>query len=459
VRAEESAYIVASAVAETISYQGVLLSAGGAPLTGTYSMRFALYDAAAAGSLIHETGLMNVSVSSGLFHVGLAVPQSAFDGRALWLQITVQGEILSPRQEIRPAPYAMSLRPGARVVNAATGTAVRIESQDVALYGTGHNYGVRGVSTSPTQGRGYGGYFESSTGIGVHGESTAQITLQNAYAPGVSGYSQNGVGIFGQAATAFGLYGTSAGNGVGGVGRAYGVYGVSSSPTQGSGYGGYFASSTGIGVHGRSTAQLTLQNQFAPGVSGYSQRGAAIYGQSGEAGSVAGYFAGNVIVTGNLHVSGNISGMSATETSWTIARNGDDEPLTMGDLVVAAGVTAPLSGAVPVPLVRRADLAASTAVIGVVGAAHDPDEADQARLQADFIAPGDPLRLVTVGEIALLKVDAGYGAIHPGDLLVSSPTPGHAMRSEDPGVGTVIGKALDALPDGTGTIAVIITLQ
>ena len=42
------------------------------------------------------------------------------------------------------------------------------------------------------------------------------------------------------------------------------------------------------------------------------------------------------------------------------------------------------------------------------------------------------------------KVDARYGAIEVGDLLTTSPTPGHAMKVDDPlkAFGTVIGKAL-----------------
>ncbi|AUX40474.1 uncharacterized protein SOCE26_018750 [Sorangium cellulosum] len=42
------------------------------------------------------------------------------------------------------------------------------------------------------------------------------------------------------------------------------------------------------------------------------------------------------------------------------------------------------------------------------------------------------------------KVDAGYRPIEVGDLLTTSPTPGHAMKADDPreAFGAVIGKAL-----------------
>jgi hypothetical protein len=55
-----------------------------------------------------------------------------------------------------------------------------------------------------------------------------------------------------------------------------------------------------------------------------------------------------------------------------------------------------------------------------------------------------------------VKVDAGYGAIRPGDLLISSPTPGHAMRAVDAAPGAVIGKALAGLASGVGSIQMLI---
>jgi hypothetical protein len=66
-----------------------------------------------------------------------------------------------------------------------------------------------------------------------------------------------------------------------------------------------------------------------------------------------------------------------------------------------------------------------------------------------------------------VKVDAGYGPIKAGDLLVTSPTAGYAMRSQPVRVanqalhrpGTLLGKALEALPRGKGEILVLLTLQ
>ena len=59
------------------------------------------------------------------------------------------------------------------------------------------------------------------------------------------------------------------------------------------------------------------------------------------------------------------------------------------------------------------------------------------------------------------KVDAGHGAIEIGDLLTTSPTPGHAMKADDPlkAFGTVIGKAIRPLAEGQGLIPILIALQ
>ncbi len=59
------------------------------------------------------------------------------------------------------------------------------------------------------------------------------------------------------------------------------------------------------------------------------------------------------------------------------------------------------------------------------------------------------------------KVDAQFGPIEVGDLLTTSPTPGHAMKTDDPfkAFGAVIGKALRPLTDGQGLIPILIALQ
>ena len=66
---------------------------------------------------------------------------------------------------------------------------------------------------------------------------------------------------------------------------------------------------------------------------------------------------------------------------------------------------------------------------------------------------------VAFSGVALCKVDADLGAIRAGDLLVTSSTPGHAMRSDNPRPGTILGKALEPLESGTGLISVLVILR
>lgn len=65
-----------------------------------------------------------------------------------------------------------------------------------------------------------------------------------------------------------------------------------------------------------------------------------------------------------------------------------------------------------------------------------------------------------VGKVAC-KVDAQYAPIEMGDLLTTSPTPGHAMKAEDPSraSGSIIGKALRSFEAGKGLIPILIALQ
>jgi hypothetical protein len=98
--------------ATTINYQGRLADSGGTPLDGTYGMSFSLWDAATGGSLVW--GPENhpaVPVSEGLFSVGLGsqtsggIPTTTWNGDR-YLEITVGGETLSPRELIRSVPIA-----------------------------------------------------------------------------------------------------------------------------------------------------------------------------------------------------------------------------------------------------------------------------------------------------------------------------------------------------------------
>jgi hypothetical protein len=67
--------------------------------------------------------------------------------------------------------------------------------------------------------------------------------------------------------------------------------------------------------------------------------------------------------------------------------------------------------------------------------------------------------LALVGKVPV-KATAEGGAIRPGDLLVASSTPGHAMKAaSSPAVGSVVGKALEPLDSGSGSIKMLVMLR
>lgn len=75
-------------------------------------------------------------------------------------------------------------------------------------------------------------------------------------------------------------------------------------------------------------------------------------------------------------------------------------------------------------------------------------------------------QIATTGRVRV-RVDATRAPIRIGDLLVTSDTPGSAMRSEPMDIGgrkfhqpgTIIGKALEPLDEGTAQILVLLSLQ
>ncbi len=74
---------------------------------------------------------------------------------------------------------------------------------------------------------------------------------------------------------------------------------------------------------------------------------------------------------------------------------------------------------------------------------------------------GKPRKPIALMGKVYCKVDAAFGNIEIGDLLTTSPTPGHAMKVGDTAqaFGSVIGKALRPFSGGQGLVPVLIALQ
>src|SRR5689334_3848505 len=108
-----AANISGASAGTAMTYQGRLAS-GGIPVNGVYDLAFSLYDAATNGSQIGVSVTnSSVLVSNGLFVATLDFGSNAFTGEGRWLEIAVRSgvnsfTILSPRQALSAAPYAIS---------------------------------------------------------------------------------------------------------------------------------------------------------------------------------------------------------------------------------------------------------------------------------------------------------------------------------------------------------------
>lgn len=94
----------------SISYQGILTDTSGQRLTGQHDLIFQLYDDAAPGAPDTQIGpsiyITGAQITNGLFTAPLDFGAGAFDGTNRWLQISVDNEPMTPRQQVLSAPQA-----------------------------------------------------------------------------------------------------------------------------------------------------------------------------------------------------------------------------------------------------------------------------------------------------------------------------------------------------------------
>jgi len=102
------------------------------------------------------------------------------------------------------------------------------------------------------------------------------------------------------------------------------------------------------------------------------------------------------------------------------------------------------------------------AVAGVLSGANGlkPGMVLSAEGQPHTAAGNDTMPLAMTGRVWVM-CDASHGAIHRGDSLTTSMTPGHAMVATDDARASraVIGKAMTELVEGRGMVLVLVNLQ
>jgi len=171
--------------------------------------------------------------------------------------------------------------------------------------------------------------------------------------------------------------------------------------------------------------------------------GAAIFAKKTGGIGFAGFFDGDVHVTRNITCEGDIavSGGDCAE-EFEVAR--------VEDAVPGAVMVADETG-----IIRACSSEYDPRVVGVVSGAGGYQPGVILHKQN-----GESRRPIAfIGKVECL-VDASFGRISVGDLLTTSPTPGHAMRVDRTKSfrGAIVGKALSDLQDGRGLVRILAML-
>jgi hypothetical protein len=437
------------------TYQGYLEDGGGAA-NGSYDFEFSLYDAGAAGTQIGSTLSVNgVIVSNGLFTVKLDFGQSAFAGGARWLEIGVRASgggtftVLNPRQELTPAPSALSL-PNVYVDEAnnfvGVGRDFRISGNEVfgvRYNGPADEYGGMYVETSDAQGWPFYGYatngsfrawtyyngtsgdwFLYDAGVRLHVREEGGLRIT----PSITTTDSNSLVISGTTT---------------------------------------IHSTDGIRIY--DTADDGLQVGSDPDYPNYGlyipSPGVSTYGLWPNTANASGQWA--------LYTADNIEAGNVLLNGLTIlARVGGDTALSPGDVVTAVGMGEAVPGAQdPLAVVSLAG-SPGGGIVGVVKsrmvyevAPGKEAEGEMSMHSADGPAqPGDYVSLVVLG-VTQVKIDASAN-IQPGDRLTAALS-GYARLLESRTLdgmvvsegASVLGIALAAPVEGQTTIPVFVTLR
>jgi hypothetical protein len=103
----------------TMEYQGQLTDPNGAPLNGTHDLLIGIWDSESGGTKRWSELHAATPVTNGAFEVVLGAVNTSlvpnFHGESYWIEITVDGEVMSPRQKVRAAPYAFHARVASQV--------------------------------------------------------------------------------------------------------------------------------------------------------------------------------------------------------------------------------------------------------------------------------------------------------------------------------------------------------
>ncbi|USN98698.1 MAG: hypothetical protein H6810_11110 [Phycisphaeraceae bacterium] len=438
----------------TFTYQGRLTDNGG-PANGSYSATFKLYSAASGGSLL-GTDTATVQATDGIFSVELDFGTS-WNNTDRWLEITVNGSTLSPRQPVTRSPYAITTRgidvnSDGQVGIGGTATTtnmltIRDHDPDVLLLSQGNNFGptltFRNTSTS----------FSGT----VHGD----IIFDDGAQLAAIGYVKPGIGPEGlqfSGAADVNMKITDAGSvGIGTLDpeeRLEVVGGIrSSGPVAGVTVRNPNNNDASMGI-----GWLNDVARIRIGGNGAGAAGGLDIQRTGDASLMRILHNGNVgIGTTNPQTKLEVNGHARVDVLEIIGADLAEKFPTSTTGEIEPGTVLEIDPENPGQL-RVASSACSTLVAGVVSGANG--------LSAGTIMgnlPGSEAHApVALSGRVWVKCDASSGAIKPGDMLTTSSTPGHAMAvgDMDAARGAIIGKAMTTLDRGErGLVLVLVNLQ
>ncbi len=571
------ASLATAEVPQTVNYQGRLTDGSG-PVTATVAMTFTIYDAVTSGNSKWTETHPSVSVTDGLFNVVLGagtpampVEDTVFSGADRWLEITVGGEIITPRTKMASNPYAFQSNwtlVGDVLYTSGEWGIARAGNALLGIGGADDGHVNLGVAcTTGTTGLIYrwstvsGGYRNRANGemstVSGGGNSRAS-ELYSTVGGGFNNHAsqQSSTVVGGETNLASGA-GSTVGGGSnntasGGLSIVSGGGGNDATEAVSTVSGGEFNTASGeyATVPGGSYNEASGRFSFAAGrrakavhngsfvwadttnadfSSSYTNQfkvragngayfdvtnpdlyyGLYVYSSDWEwAGRLANFWVEDSVGRNTDMLQIKVASNSHDDMQFIECERGDDFKFRVwgnGDVTadgtftpggadfaelvaVASGYASVEAGDVlvinpnrPETIVRSSE-SRSTLVAGiystqpgVLASSHEWDKVaadlglssnagDDGEAEAEsyrvskLAAMLDEVPLAVVG-IVPCKVSAENGLIQPGDLLVTSDTPGHAMRDDSPKTGTVLGKALGSLSSGTGVIQVLVTLQ
>ena len=498
-------------VPQKINVQGMATDNSGDPLTSPDDLTFKLYDVAVAGAPLWFTTINDYPFDHGLFNVKLSIPPSEFGGSNRWLGVTIGiGLELSPRIQLISVPYAYKAEVAHSVESAPTAGGWVDEGTEVVLQTSSNQVGI-GTSdpavnlhvdggTDAEAGTAGSGYFYVGSSTGTHlafdnneimakASGTTSGTLYFQHDGGISDFADV-VRVRGDGSPTY----PTSDEGMELVydpGLNRGAIQVYNRNTSSWGELTFGSAKVGIGV----------SDPEAPLHVSTTATGAAALKVT----NISGYIGAAVVTIeqteyllyGGLMLFIRIPSGADNRSEFIACQDGSDYEFRVkadGDVLADGSFTGPAdfsemiavsSGAFTAEpgdvmvidpkntrSVVKSTESRSTLVAGIystkpgfLGSERDwdkptanPDDESDAYTREDMAREFNEIPLAVMG-IVPCKVSAENGAISPGDLLVTSSTAGHAMRDENPKVGTVLGKALEPLTSGTGVIKVLVSLH